>query len=171
MAQTLRAGGLKSETQAFAGKGYGGIEIRKICKIKFYNKTLEFKDGDVFDGNKRVTDKVSIQGTRGGFRVYYMNKSYPLNTITNIDGLYSSIWSTKTKRMEMYAKDGVFYIDVDNRHWLLSLIALGFVLTVLITLRYSIAEFVRNSFNHEYKLTVGRAIDFLDNLLGRKEED
>ena len=81
-------------------------------KIKFNNKTLEFKSGDIYDGNKCITNQVSIEETYGGFRVYYLKLSYPLN------------FNEKHQPNELYAKDGHFYIDKDNRHIIRNTISL-----------------------------------------------
>lgn len=120
------------------------------CKIKFYNKELEFKKGDIYDGNKCITDKVSIQWTKGGFRVYYLKKSYPLTTLTNIDGDYNSGWSIKPEKREMYAKGGIFYTDIDNRHGFLYFMLLCLVIVLLLYFRYGAVDLTRNLFYREF---------------------
>lgn len=143
------------------GTDYGRYQESPFpdCKIKFHNKVLEFKSGDIYDGTKCVTDQVSIQGTRSGFRVYYLKHSYPLTTLTNIEGTYHSDWTMTTEKREMYAKDGLFYIDVDERHGIIGFFLLCFVLAVLIVFRKCIVEITRNWFENEYEM----ASDFVGN--------
>lgn len=119
------------------------------CKIKFYNKELIFKKGDIYDGNKCITGKVSIQWTKTGFRVYYLNRSYPLTTLTNFEGTYYSGFSKPTKR-EMYAKDGIFYTDIDNRHGFLYFMLLCLVIVLLLFFRYGVVNLTRNLFYREF---------------------
>jgi hypothetical protein len=127
---------------------------------------LEFKKGDIYDGSKCVTDKVSIQGTDGGFRVYYLKRSYPLNTLTNIKGTYYSDWAGTIENIEMYAKDGAFYVDIDERHGFANFLLLCLVLTVLIVFRKGLAEITRNWFENEYDITSDFVDDYIIGFIG-----
>ena len=160
------------------GKEYHRYQERPFpdCKIKFHNKVLEFKKGDIYDGGKCVTDKVSIQGTDGGFRIYYLKHSYPLNTLTNIKGTYYSDWAGTIENSEMYAKDGAFYVDIDERHGFANFLLLCFVLSILIIFRKGLAEITRNWFENEYDITSDFVDDYIIGFIGsifakKKEED
>jgi hypothetical protein len=137
---------------------------------------LEFKKGDIYDGGKCVTDKVSIQGTDGGFRVYYLKHSYPLNTLTNIKGTYYPDWAGTIENREMYSKDGTFYVDIDERHGFANFLLLCFVLAILIMFRKGLAGIMRNWFENEYDIASNFVDDYIIGFIGsiftkKKEED
>ena len=140
------------------------------CKIKFYNKELTFKKGDVYDGKKYVTDKVNIQATSAGFRVYYLNKSYPLTTLTKFDGSYKTRYNSISEKKDMYAKNGTFYIDVDERHEFLNLMLLILALILILGIRKVIVELTNEYLEKEYSMTIGM-LYCLPELFKKKEED
>lgn len=144
---------------------YNGYVERTFpdCSIKFYGRILTFKDGDIYDKRTKVTDKVEIQGTRMGFRVYYLNKSYPLKTLTKFDGSYEDGYHRVRELKDMYANNGWFYTDVDSRAWFANLILLGVVLCVIFFVRYGVLLLTRRLFDEENHKT----FKFLgDNVLG-----
>jgi len=152
---------------------YSGYVERTFpdCTVKFHNKILTFKNGDVYDGRKKVTDKVEIQGTRSGFRVYYLNKSYPLKTLTKFDGSYKSRYGNVKEYKDMYANNGYFYIDVDNRHWFMNLFALCIVVGIILVFRYGISALTRRIFNKEYCATSDFIYDLPSKFKKKKTED
>ena len=123
------------------------------CKLKFYNITLELKKGDVYHNNKKVTEKVTIDYVGGGFRVYYLNRSYPLTTITNIDGTYELFKNHFEGGKNMYTKNGRFYIDKDERHTIRNFFLLICALVIIYFGRKIIAEIAGNLFEKELKIT------------------
>ena len=126
------------------------------CKIKFYNKVLEFRNGDVYDGKTKVTNKVSIEKVGKYFRVYYLNKSYPLTMLNKFDGSYKIYYGKSlnnyriTEKKDMYASNGIFYVDVDERHEVRNFFFLVIVLVIIIFVRLLLAELTRNLFEKEY---------------------
>ena len=140
------------------GEEYGYYSERTFpnCKIKFYNKVLEFRNGDVYDGKTKVTNKVSIEKAGHYFRVYYLNKSYPLTTLNKFDGSYKIYFGKSpknyriTEKKDMYASNGVFYIDVDERHEIRNFFFLLVVLVIIFFARLGFAEITRNLFEKEY---------------------
>ena len=153
------------------GKEYGYFNERVFpdCKIKFYNKELTFKKGDVYDGNKCVTDKVSIEWTDGGYRIYYLKKSYSLTTLTKFDGSYKTRYNSKELK-DMYAKDGRFYIDVDERHEIFHFVILIIALIFIIGIRKAIVEFTNDYFDDEYSSTIGKLYNLPD-LFKKKDKE
>ena len=133
------------------GEEYGSYVERTFpdCSVKFYSKILTFKDGDVYDKKTKVTDKVEIQGTRMGFRVYYLNKSCPLKTLTKFDGSYEDGYHQVRELKDMYANNGWFYTDVDSRAWFASLILLGVVVCVILFIWYGISHLTTHLFEKE----------------------
>ena len=123
------------------------------CNIKFYGRILTFKAGDVYDNRTKVTDNVEIQGTRMGFRVYYLNKSYPLKTLTKFDGSYEDGYHRVRELKDMYANNGRFYTDVDSRAWFVNLILLGVVLCVIFFVWFGILLLTRRLFDEENRKT------------------
>lgn len=150
---------------------YGGYVERQFpdCTVKFHNKILTFKNGDVFDGRNKITDKVEIQWTRSGYRVYYLNRSYPLKTLSKFDGSYKSRYGSVKEYEDMYANNGRFYVDVDNRHWFQNLVLLLIGVGILLFIRFLLSEFTRYVFRDERETT----IDFISSVLRffRREKD
>ena len=130
---------------------YNGYVERTFpdCSIKFYSRILTFKDGDVYDNRTKVTDNVEIQKTKAGFRVYYLNKSSPLRTLTKFDGSYEDKYHRVRELKDMYANNGWFYTDVDSRAWFANLILLGVVICVIFFVRYGVLLLTRRLFEDE----------------------
>ena len=49
----------------------------------------------------------------------------------------------------MYAKNGYFYVDVDNRHWFVHLLLLGVVEFLILVIRYLISSWTKSLFDEE----------------------
>ena len=154
------------------GKEYGYFHERTFpdCKIKFYNKELTFKKGDVFDGDKCVTDKVAIEWTDVGYRVYYLKRSYPLTTLTKFDGSYKTRYNSIKEGKDMYANGGRFYVDVDERHEFFNFVILVIALIFIIGIRKALVEITNDRFDDEYSLTIGRLYDLPD-LFKKKDKE
>ena len=66
----------------------------------------------------------------------------------------------------MYAKDGTFYIDIDERHGFANFLLLCFVLAILIIFRKCLAEITRNWFENEYDITSDFVDDYIIGFIG-----
>jgi len=140
------------------------------CKIKFHNKILEFKKGDIYDGKKLITDKVTIAWTKAGYRVYYLKKSFPLQTIGTFDASYRSKYNRDIEKKGMYAKNGILYVDVDERHEIITLILLVALLVLIIIGWKAINSIVQEKFTDQYDLTIGRLYDLQEKVLQKSEK-
>lgn len=119
------------------------------CKIKFYGRILTVKGGDIYDRAKCVTDKVSIKFTSGKYLVYYQKKCTPLTTTTKFTGLhYRDLYGEFVER-DIYARDGSFYYDKDERHSLFLLFLLGIGIYILIYAIYIVLMLGTKVFNKE----------------------
>jgi hypothetical protein len=69
----------------------------------------------------------------------------------------------------MYANNGRFYVDVDNRHWFQNLVLLLIGVGILLFIRFLLSEFTRYVFRDEREAT----IDFISSVLRffRREKD
>jgi hypothetical protein len=70
----------------------------------------------------------------------------------------------------MYAKNGTFYIDVDERHEFLNLMLLIFALVLILGSRKAIVELTNEYLEKEYSMTIGM-LYYLPELFKKKEED
>ena len=152
---------------------YGGYVERTFpdCTVKFRSKMLQLKDGDVYDGRNKVTDQVEIQWTKAGFMVYYQNKSYPLRTLTKFDASYKNRYGSVKELKEMYAKGGRFYIDVDNRHWIMNLGVLIFVLAIVLFIRYAFSALNKKVFEKERDICLDFIWDITDVPFRKKKKE
>lgn len=153
-------------------KRFSYDEIRfPDCKVDYIFTQLEFKKGDVYDGDKCVTNLVEIQRTDGGFRLYYLKRSYPLNTIGGFDWSYYSPWkiNSEFETKEMYIKNGEFYVDVDERHEVISFILLIVSIGIILVFRCGLIAFIDSYFHSEY-LSLLSALKRLLNLLHFKKK-
>lgn len=126
------------------------------CKVDYVFTQLEFKKGDVYDGDKCVTNLVDIQRTDGGFRLYYLKRSYPMNTIGGFDWNYchQSIWKVNSEfeKKEMYIKNGEFYIDLDERHEIIHFILLVIIIGIVLVFRAGVIVLIDSYFFSEHLL-------------------
>jgi uncharacterized protein YpmB len=102
--------------------------------LKFKNKTLEVKRGEIYDGTQRVTEKVSIEsiGGKTGYRVYYNNDVYALTTTGSFKSYYFDSWDNLKMNGDMYCDNGLFFVKVDNRHEIAITILMIFMLWIVI---------------------------------------
>lgn len=150
-------------------KRFSYDEIRfPDCKVDYIFTQLEFKKGDVFDRDKCVTDLVEIQRTDGGFRLYYLKRSYPLKTIGGFDWRYyhQSIWKkSEFETKEMYIKNGEFYIDMDERHEVIHFFLLIVSIGIVLVFRAGIIILVIDNYFFAEHLLMMSALKKLSSLL------